>query len=124
MNKHSCVCINNCLQNYNFCEIYASILCENIIFAVKKIDFSRKICALLAFFSRITRLEACTLHRSKCGIGYKKSDTLFVLITMGLSAKKAYFGIFLHKNLPMSAKNSTFAANLLNNLPQNGIYIC
>ena len=43
----------NSLQRYNFCEIYARILCENIIFAVKNNAFSRKICVLLLFLSRI-----------------------------------------------------------------------
>jgi len=45
--------------------------CEKFIFAVKNNAFSRKICVLLAFFSRITRMEAYTLYILKFGLGYK-----------------------------------------------------
>ena len=55
----SVVCINNWLQNYNFYEIYARLFCENNIFAVKKINFSRKICVLLSFLSRIMVFWGC-----------------------------------------------------------------
>ena len=65
-----------------------------------KVVLFRNICKKNRLGGRFSGV-GCKAHRL-CRVVYRQ--------------KNAYFSIFLHKNLPMSAKNSTFAANLLKKL--------